>query len=193
MTFAGAFAFGSMMFYIFWVVAFFELVALSYFSNHKGWFSGTVFLVLSFAAMSWLHIFNLKDFVVGHPGDAVKMFIGYILSGAVWSTFKWWLYNRKVRLEYNERKAIFLRNRNVSELTPQLKMDWWNQRGIHIPNAMDYKETIITWLYLWPFSVLGTLLNDFLRKLYDHIYNAMTGVYARITASVWVDIEKDRP
>jgi hypothetical protein len=60
-------------------------------------------------------------------------------------------------------------------------------------NAGDHKPTIITWLALWPFNIVGTLINNVLVRLWDNIYNMFWTTYQRISDRVLSDINVEAP
>jgi hypothetical protein len=60
-----------------------------------------------------------------------------------------------------------------------------------IPDWRVYKETIITWMYLWPFSMIGTLFADLLIKFWENVCEWMGGLYDSIAKAVWSGVEKD--
>ena len=50
--------------------------------------------------------------------------------------------------------------------------------------AGDHKMIIISWMALWPFSMLGTLIADFLIHLWESIYKVLSSLYQRISDKV---------
>ena len=203
LTLAGALAVGSLAFWGFWVVALVGvcvLVALTE-NEHYGWATG-LFAVF-FGALAWLGIFNLYNFTLYHPGQLLARVGIYLGIGIVWGAIKWWRYCVKERNRYEEAKSDFLKANNAQELTPGLRVLWTKKLKdasrfdrhyvLHAeaPDAKNHKEKICNWMYLWPFSMLGTILSDFVRKIWDAIYDWMGGVYDTIARSVWKGTEND--
>jgi hypothetical protein len=96
--------------------------------------------------------------------DLIYYFIGFILAGIGWSFFKWKLFVQDIISRYSDRGK---------EYTKQDVKDEINYRK-------DY-DTIIYWITLWPFSLLGYFLNDFVYNLVKSIVDRIYTVYDRIT------------
>ncbi len=41
------------------------------------------------------------------------------------------------------------------------------------PKIHDYKSTLMLWMAFWPLSALWTLIDDFVKELYEHIYRLL--------------------
>jgi hypothetical protein len=49
------------------------------------------------------------------------------------------------------------------------------------------------WIAMWPFSIVGTFIGDFLTKLVRRVYDAMRGVYDSIANSAYKEFpEKEK-
>lgn len=128
-----------------------------------------------------------------HPLGVVEWAIGYLVVGCVWSIAKWYLYSRDRVIEYNEGKDSFLRIKGVTELTPQLAREFQNYSSTpDIPVAREHKGTIILWMSYWPFSILGFLFNDFIKKIFNHLFEFLQSTYQRISDSVFSSVREDQ-
>ena len=100
----------------------------------------------------------------------------YIGAGLAWSVAKWYFFVRDKRAEYD---AI------VEEFKKGDKKDfkWQVERrvGEIPPRAVRHKREIVSWISYWPISVVWTLLDDFLKKLFHRIYDLFAGVFQRIS------------
>lgn len=84
-------------------------------------------------------------------------------------------------------------------MTDELRVEWtqhlqsyrYSYSVAGVPQASENKERIMTWMYLWPFSMLGTLVSEFLFKIWDRIYDAMGEVYNSIAAAAFSGVEND--
>jgi hypothetical protein len=187
----------------FWAVA---LVVLGVFialteGEHWGW--ATTLFVGVFASLWMFGIFNIWNYAVRHPASLAYWFGSYIGIGMVWGAIKWYFYCVKQRKRYEEAKADFLEANHATELTPELRVAWTekltHQSGyeryhlisIKVPEAKDNKEKIMNWMYLWPFSMFGTLLYDFIRDFFTWLYDRMGKVYDNIAKMVWKGVEED--
>lgn len=59
------------------------------------------------------------------------------------------------------------------------------------PLLRHNKRRIILWMGYWPFSMLWTVINDPVRKLFRQVYHSFEGVLQQITDRVWRDIDEE--
>jgi hypothetical protein len=200
-TFAGVLAFGSLAFWSFWIVAIAAMFVLIALAENEHWVWATVLLVAAFFGIGTLGIFNLYAYTVDHPWSLLGRAAAYVGIGCVWGAFKWWRYCKKQRGLYDEAKKDFLDANKATEMTPELRVLWTEKlqnssrydryHVIGIPEASNNKEKIMNWMYLWPFSILGTFFYDFLKEIGEAIYDWMGGIYDNIAKSVWKGTEND--
>jgi energy-coupling factor transporter transmembrane protein EcfT len=136
----------------------------------------------------------LKQVVV-HPWYALGWIGIYFVLGVVWGLFKWFVYVHKRLGLYREARDLFLKDSGAAELTPLLAVSLMKDLASRYaygepisaapPRASQHKGDIIRWMSYWPFSVIGTVLNDFVRKAWNHIYNFTVQTYDRIAAHVF--------
>lgn len=168
--------------------------------EHWGW--ATTMFVGIFATLGIFGVFNLWKFTLQHPLQLLYYVGMYVVAGAFWGAWKWYRFCVKSRKHYEKAKADFLKANHVTQLTPELRVEWTeklkHQEGygryatvIGIPEAKNYKEKIINWMYLWPFSVLGSVVADLIIRLWDNVYKWMGNVYNNIAKAVWRGVEQD--
>jgi hypothetical protein len=201
-TLAGAVAFGSIAFYTFWGAALIGTLILILLTENDHWGWSTTLLICSAAALYFGGIFDIVAFAVWHPWVLARDVGIYVAAGIVWIVYKWWRLCRKSRIQYEEAKAKFLKDKEVSVLTTELKVEWteWlNTKGSYErprisarrPEASDHKEQITVWGYLWPFSVLGTFFGDWVKAFWECVYEWTAEVLMTISKFVWRGVEKD--
>lgn len=174
------------------------LVALTE-NERYGWATTTFACV--FATLWLLGVFNIWKFTVTHPWALAEWFAAYIGGGIIWATIKWILYCKKELRKYNAAKADFLKARCVTDMTPELRVEWTeklrNKSGydrytmVDMPVASQNKERIMNWLYLWPFSILGFVFADFLQEVWNIIYRNLGQLYDNIAKSIWKGVQED--
>lgn len=102
--------------------------------------------------------------------------------GAMWSLWKWrkWMKSDWVQKHLREAKT------NYDTGSQSL------QRGITFKDSENFPslakpsqnvERIISWIVLWPFSIIIYFFEDFLMDIGRWIYNKLGKVYVRITDS----------
>jgi hypothetical protein len=52
----------------------------------------------------------------------------------------------------------------------------------------EYKGKIITWMAFWPFSLVWTLIDDLVVRLWENLYKMLTGIFRRISEAVFRDL-----
>lgn len=163
-------------------------------SIFSAWLLTATVLILEYSYH--LHIFSAFAM---HPLQMFMYGSIYILTGMLWGIAKWYFFVLKRLDKYNRYKANFLRENNATELTPQLAVVLTGQLEHHYmhevsptpPEAGDFRSDIIRWMVYWPFSMLGSLLNDFVREMYNIIYAHLVTVYERIATHAFRNATKD--
>lgn len=199
LTFSGALAFGSLAFIGTWIAIVIATLVLIGLTEKQHWFWATTLFVAGFVALGAAGIFDIIKYASTDPWGVTIRVGMYILIGCFWGAIKWWFYCRKQRKLYDKARAEFLATKNVSTMTDELRVEWtqhlqsyrYSYSVTGVPQASENKERIMTWMYLWPFSMLGTLVSEFLFKIWDRIYDAMGEVYNSIAASAFSGVESD--
>ena len=57
----------------------------------------------------------------------------------------------------------------------------WDTR----PRASDHKSRITGWIGFWPFSMVGTVINDLLRKLINFLFASFKGLYQKMSDAIF--------
>lgn len=148
----------------------------------------------NFNALNWLRDNPIRNTLIG--------FAAYFAIGAVWSVAKWWFFVRRKREEYDEMKRRFLDAHKVSgDAVPNhLKSSWrehldrstgFGRRSPFPPRARDFKSKIIAWMTYWPWSMILTLVDDPIRKLFNAIFEAIQGAYQGISDNAFKSVSAD--
>jgi hypothetical protein len=200
LTIGGMFAFGTVAFYGFWFALFIGLCVLSALAEHEFWGWSTIVAIVALIGLKTSGVFDVISFTVNHPWVLVQDILKYLAGSIIWASFKWWRLCSKSRDRYNEARAKFLAERNATEFTDELRLVWskrlierrgYGDKTVEIPSANSNKEKILSWMYLWPFSVLATIFSDWVRELFMEIYKRMGKLYDAIALAAWKGVEKD--
>lgn len=154
---------------------------------------------MDFQAVASLAIFGLVTHYFGgvdyvayvrtHGVMILEFAAAYLVSGAAWSVVKWFFFCRDLKQKYLGYKADYFRHHVTG--TPAQSHSYATQfTGDVPPSAQDHKSQIVSWIGYWPVSLIWTLLDDFLTKVFKEIYNVLSGVFQRIANSQFKDIEK---
>lgn len=151
-----------------------------------------------FGALALFGDFNALTWMQAHPWKFLQYVVGFFVVGTVWSVAKWWFYVRERRDDFNQMKLGFIKRHElglkVTEPIPEDKLaaygDWMSVlRGRPDPSA--HKSRIMVWMMYWPWSMLWTLVNDPIKKLFKAIYRRIEGVYDRISDSLFGDVQEE--
>jgi hypothetical protein len=172
--------------------------------EHFGW--ATVTLLATMVGSVVCHhlwgTYSVLDFVRDH-GVWTLLYVGaYVGVGVGWSFVKWFSYLMSFRDAFHEQKDAFcLKNGLDSKVqVPEDKMEAFERhlasnvgwstahRGqllsMERPRASKNKARITAWASFWPFSVVGTVLNDPIRRLFNFLFNQFKALYQKM--SDWV-------
>jgi hypothetical protein len=156
-------------------------------------------------------VYSFKDPILDFITSNTLLFIGYILGyiaiGVVWSIIKWYVYvSDKMKLfkqvrqdyinmygdidkdwkKYTEYLSInrskFMFNEYVTDIyksdTKQSIVDKI------LPQASEHKALITSWISHWVISFVATFLNNPLRRLFEYLFERLSGVFNSISVSV---------
>lgn len=88
----------------------------------------------------------------------------------------------------------------IEETTPTNDEEWLKyfsgnysyrlaSHGFSKPLASDNKAKITAWMAFWPFSFLGTFINDPIRRLFNFIFSSFKKLYQRMSDHLFKDLE----
>ena len=172
-------------------------------NEREGWV--TTFLSLGVAL--WLFNYNtiIWDYITTNPLMIVGFIIGYIVIGVGWSFVKWGSYIKTKLRPFVECKNNFITQHgefNDNEPNPGETNELWERFKEHYrntgeglgdgksfksiinrlrPSAAYQRGAIISWVSYWPLSIIGTLLNDPLRRFFGWVYDGISGYYDKLT------------
>ena len=64
-------------------------------------------------------------------------------------------------------------------------------RNAIIPAVRDHKSRVTMWMVWWPWSMIWTLLNDPIRRMWRTIWKRLQKTYAQIAARAFRSIDDD--
>ena len=171
--------------------------------------TATVTLIVSLVAfgvaghLHWLGLPSLLDFVRDHGVWTLAYVGAYVGVGIGWSFVKWFSYLMSFRDAFREQKTAFCTQSGLdaSASIPEDKLKefdsflgqnvGWSSshRGQLLsrerPRASKNKARITAWACYWPFSFVGTLLNDPVRRLFNFLFNQFKALYERMSNFVF--------
>lgn len=150
----------------FWAIVVITIgFVLSVYNDTTGFAVASIVIGGALAHFSTINVWHLlRD----NFTSVLAYFAIYTALGIVWSFVRWYFYlvsERDTAIEYN--------------------------RKVRIPKASENKDRIFTWIFCWPFSVLGNFFGDFLSAVYRAIMRIFGNTYDRIAQNIYKDLKAD--
>jgi hypothetical protein len=135
-------------------------------------------------AINYFKIFNILEFVRNNYLQALTFVSLYVFIGVIWSFIKWICFLLEFKRIINELKNKYP-NCSSEEIIKN-NYSVIDKFGIRNgkPKTAENKARIIAWMSFWPMSVISTLLNDPIRRLFIFIYNSFSGLYQKISDKI---------
>jgi hypothetical protein len=160
----------------------------------------TVTLIAALVGAQAFHIMDVLHYAEHHVLQTLLYAVAYVGVGVLWSFVKWFSFLMSFRDQFRELKGQFLTKQGLDpngqvpeEFASQFK-DWMIQKSVYgisfqmrnleRPKASDNKSRILAWMSLWPFSVVGTVLNDPIRRLFNFLFNQFKALYQKMADRV---------
>lgn len=197
----------------FWLALIVLAVVITLFSEEDG-AKATITLVLGALFLQFVAKFDLLSLLREQPFTLLLYAAIYVAIGFGFACVKWWRYAKKQRRKYDQFRAAFFRKNHLEgDVLPaefkerfleQLKGSYKpNSRGFEhysdssdadpvIPDITKNKAAFIRWMTYWPFSLVFTLLNDPVRRLFEWLYEVAGKKMQEIANSVFAGTERDR-
>lgn len=143
-----------------------------------------VVLGIGFLIYQLLSLANPMGMVTANWGTVVYLFAIYFLVGIPWSVIKWYFYL------LNKRDAVKAKYDLSSSRNAKSFKQWATDTGYQIPTAYHNKARIIRWMAYWPFSLVWTLVNDPIRRIWNAVYHWLSDIYDALSRHVYKDLMK---
>lgn len=199
----GLFLAGTMWFWILMAIA---VLSVGLCVARESFGKATLCVVVTFAALALFGDFNVLHWLRDHYLSFGVYLVAYLAAGTVWSIVKWWRFIRRKRVDYDRRKGAFMVGHELpcdAPMPDKLKTEWRThleqerrysadrREETFPPKANAYKAKIMAWMMYWPWSLVVTVIDDPIRKLFNAIFEAIRGLYQRIADSAFKDVEYD--
>jgi hypothetical protein len=165
-------------------------------TNRLGWLSIlTILLLFLFGRDIWTFVTaNFFSVLIGG--------VCYVLIGVAWSLVKWRVHLSEKMDIFDDISSKYAYDNDWAGYKAYLQTQWdvLNFNDMHvsligaktnkdiaariIPKAEHNKALIISWMLYWMLSMLATLLNNPLRKLFNYLYSVLSGTFDRMSANV---------
>lgn len=126
----------------------------------------------------------------------------YLVVGVSWSLYKWYGFSINARRDLREwlkAHPILVQVPGETEQDFSCRLQAY---ALSVPNpvtfnkkthkfellASEHKETILIWMSLWPLSLLRTLVEDLVLRMWENLYRFFSGLYQRISDRIFSGI-----
>ena len=178
----------------FWLFIALEVVLLFVFMYYEQGIVALVSLALFAISLCIFGDINLLVLMLNNPFWALATFVGYILLSVPWSIFRWAMLCRDKLEIYEEKKAAFLRNKNVpnAKFVPKEHRTEWKEYVVRTgrniaepPLARNHKSFIIRVMSLWLIDLIWWVLTDMYVRIWKNIYNHIVGSLQAISDNMF--------
>lgn len=172
--------------------------------EYSGW---ATFSLIVTALLFQFNGINIFSYVTANPSIIGYGAAFYLAAGTIWSIVKWFFFTRMMRERYDDFKTNFLLNKHVegTSIPEDLKADFKeslenigrysygnNENKIEIrPQVNQHKAQIYLWMVYWPWSMIWTIINDPVRRVFRWIYTQIRATLQAISDHVWKGTEND--
>lgn len=185
---------GALGFWLF--AAFVALVLMALIANERpGW--ATLFFLAAAFATNYLTGVKVFDWVSENPLGAALVILAYLAIGVVWSIAKWAFFVYAERRAYDRMKTDFLLARqcgNSSGAVPKELQGDWGRYIAHRrfpPHAAHNKTRIVTWMAFWPWSLVWTMIDDPIKRIFEFLYRRIQTLLEGISKRAFQGTESD--
>ncbi len=154
-------------------------------SDEFGW--ATTVLVVGTGLAVWLGGgINPFSYVWNNLAEVFGFFVLYFAVGVAWSVGKWYLFLLRLReqVKSGEHQDIGLQQKGLNENAIKRKRPAKSF-------AKNNKGRILGWIGHWPFSMIGTFIGDFIKRIVTNIYNVLQGLFDRMSNHVFADFDEE--
>lgn len=193
-----------LVFWIVLVILILDGIVLSFLTEVENFGWATVTLVATCVGLHFFHIVDIVPWVTTHALETVWLVLGYLAIGVIWSFVKWFSFLMNFRDAFREARTAYFEARGWpanygmnEEETAKFRQDvssyrygQYQFRGNSLnekPRATKNKGRITAWMAFWPFSFVGTMINDPLRRVFKILFDAFRSLYQKMSDRVFAN------
>lgn len=181
----------------FWALVFVLFVESSVFDQG---IVAAVTLAVALIAAYYLGFWTV-DFVVANKTAFLWLLAFYVPAGVIVATVKWWFYTTTVAdkvTKYLGDQARMLKSapdfdHQMRRVRDNLSMRFEEFHPGGGPMVSNHKADLTRWMAWWPFTIIGSLFDDILRRFFTAIYNAMANAWQAISNHAFRNVQWQNP
>ena len=158
------------------------------------WSASFVFIA-AFFALAWMFDVPVMASIKENPWNVLWAVSAYLMIGVLWSIFKWTLTLtslKQVMLEIKANPEGDPHETTLGRLRNKLAKKGCAWVAYHLDEKtvrLDLKneavaDKIISWIMVWPFSLINWVLNRFIQDLGRFVFNRFRNVYSNIAIKI---------
>jgi len=188
------FVFGSVWFWALLVVV--NIILFACIENTRG-FLASFMTLITLCLIQFLGDIPVFPTIFNDPWGFIMWAAVYLGVGTVLSISWFFIYCRRQRRIYDERKEKFCVKHNLqydAPIPPNFVVRWEKQTyDLETPRpfASKHKEHIYMWIAFWPWRLLWAFLSDFITGVCRRIYESIAGILNSISAYWFAGVEQD--
>lgn len=150
----------------------------------ESFFVGFIVLFLSGAWIAFVEGVDILAYAQENTGTILVFLLVYVACGAIWSLVKWRLWLGKQKDGITRAWDTFqLNNPSLTGDMEAMKNDFLRSSYGYTWRAANNKGMILSWLVWWVPSLAWTVFKDLLIKVWERVYDLLSGVYDRISSA----------
>lgn len=190
-TLAELFVFGSIWF---WALVAVEIIILFCCVEWENGIGATISVAVFMTILYFMGGMDFITYIKDNPWNIVIGAASYIVLGIMWGIVKWYLFVKDQLDDYEELKVKWLeehhRITNTKVVPANLREEWksylsrgqfraWNDKRPPItgvaPDPKKHADKIIRWMTFWVISLIWSIVNDFVKRIFKEIYKRIAG------------------
>lgn len=164
----------------FWSLVILEFCLLTWFVEEDWPAPSIASLIIFILCLWWLADIPIWSWIHDNPFSLFKYFVYYLVIGIVWSICKYYFALKKVREIVKEKRIYY----DKMEDKPKTFKEHLHQQRTYDDNSHKFEDTatnLIFWASFWPPSMVWTILNDPIKKLFRFlIFDVFVGIYRKM-------------
>lgn len=152
--------------------------------------------VVVFGAVTWLFGTPANFAWLADPVTLISLVVVFLGIGALWSLWKWRRHVRSASVQRDIKESVEAYIKSKADRKSRYGEDYVEPAfvdSMSCPttiNPAHNKNRIVTWIVLWPFSMLVYFFEDLLMDIARWVYERLGKVYWRITLAAMPDTTK---
>ncbi len=138
----------------------------------------TFLIIAALGIFEFYTNYHPVTFALQHPIDALVVVAIYFATGTLWMVIKWISHVYIVRDKFSEFKKQYgdINDRQLFYAKAS------NAFGYSIPlKVSNHKSELYMWWLVWPLSLVWTIINDPIKRIWHFVYHQFGDVLQRIS------------